>query len=67
MSNGLLLDTNIISIFSPDQKEKPSDAVKAWFHEQGEADMLYLPAMTLAEIEKGMRSLHRRGGVGRSA
>lgn len=66
MSNGLLIDTNIISLFSPDQKEKPSDAVKAWFHEQGAADALYLSAMTVAEIEKGMRSLHRRGGIERA-
>lgn len=66
MSNGLLIDTNIISLFSPDQKEKPSDAVKVWFHEQGAADSLYLSAMTIAEIEKGMRSLHRRGGIERA-
>lgn len=66
MSNGLLIDTNIISLFSPDQKEKPSDAVKGWFHEQGAADTLYLSAMTIAEIEKGMRSLHRRGGIERA-
>lgn len=66
MSNGLLIDTNIISLFSPDQKEKPSDAVKAWFHEQGAADALYLSAITIAEIEKGMRSLHRRGGIERA-
>lgn len=63
MSNGLLLDTNIISIFSPDQKEKPSEEIRTWFREQGEADILYLSAMTIAEIERGMRSLHRRGGT----
>ena len=66
MSNGLLVDTNIISMLSPDRKEQPSDAVKAWFHEQGEADALYLSAITIAEIEKGMRSLHRRGGIARA-
>lgn len=66
MSNGLLIDTNIISLFSPDQTLTPSDAVKGWFHEQGAADALYLSTMTIAEIEKGMRSLHRRGGIERA-
>lgn len=66
MNNGFLLDTNIISRFSPDQKEKPSEALRAWFHEQGEANALYMSAMTVAEIERGMRSLHRRGGVDRA-
>ncbi|WP_244915069.1 type II toxin-antitoxin system VapC family toxin [Rhizobium sullae] len=66
MNNGLLLETTIISKFSPDKNEKPSDAVKAWFHEQGEADALYLSAITIAEVEKGMRSLHRRGVIERA-
>ena len=65
MSSGFLLDTNIISKFAPG-KTTPSDTVKAWFHEQGEADALYLSAMTISEIEKGMRSLHRRGGADRA-
>ena len=66
MNSGLLLDTNIISLFSPDRKEKPSDAIRAWLHGQGEADRLYLSAITIAEIEKGMRSLYRRGGIERA-
>jgi predicted nucleic acid-binding protein len=65
LSSGFLLDTNIISKFAPD-KTAPSDAVRAWFHQQGEADVLYLSAMTISEIEKGMRSLHRRGGFDRA-
>lgn len=60
-----LLDTNIISKFAPD-KAPPSEAVRAWFHEQGEADALFLSAMSVSEIEKGMRNLHRRGGVERA-
>lgn len=66
MSSGLLIDTNIISLFSPDRKQTPSAAVKDWFHAQGEADALFLSVITLAEIEKGMRSLHRRGGIQRA-
>jgi predicted nucleic acid-binding protein len=60
-----LLDTNIISKFAPG-KVPPSDPVRAWFHEQGEADSLFLSALSVAEIEKGMRSLHRRGGIERA-
>ncbi|MBY5912817.1 plasmid stabilization protein [Rhizobium leguminosarum bv. trifolii] len=60
-----LLDTNIISKFAPG-KASPSDPVRAWFREQGEADALFLSALSIAEIEKGMRSLHRRGGIERA-
>ena len=66
MSNGFLLDTNIISKFAPG-KSAPSTEVRAWFHEQGENDSLYLSAMTIAEIEQGLRSLHRRGAVERAS
>ncbi len=60
-----LLDTNIISTFAPD-RPGPSDEVRNWLHIQGEADALFLSAMTISEIEKGLRSLHRRGGVERA-
>ncbi|CAK06607.1 type II toxin-antitoxin system VapC family toxin [Rhizobium leguminosarum] len=60
-----LLDTNIISKLAPG-KAPASDPVQAWFHEQGEADSLFLSALSVAEIEKGMRSLHRRGGIERA-
>ncbi|MEB3045887.1 type II toxin-antitoxin system VapC family toxin [Rhizobium mulingense] len=60
-----LLDTNIISKFAPG-KVAPSDPVRTWFHEQGQAEALFLSALSVAEIEKGMRSLHRRGGIARA-
>jgi toxin FitB len=60
-----LLDTNIISKFAPD-KTPPSPEVRDWFHQQGEADGLFLSAMTVAEVERGLRSLHRRGGFERA-
>ncbi len=63
--SGYLLDTNIISKIAPD-RILPTRQVRAWFHEQGEADALFLSAITISEIEKGMRSLHRRGGVVRA-
>jgi toxin FitB len=62
---GYLLDTNIISKFAPDSAP-PSKAVKDWFHDEGEAQTLYLSVLSLAEIERGLRSLHRRGGTERA-
>lgn len=64
MNNGFLIDTNIISLFSPDRKQVPSEVVKVWFRDQSE--LLYVSAITLAGIEKGLRRLHRRGGVERA-
>lgn len=64
MSNGFLIDTNIISLFSPDRKQAPSEAMRMWFRNEGEG--LYVSAITLAEIEKGLRRLHRRGGFERA-
>ena len=62
---GYLLDTNIISKFAPD-RTPPSDPVRAWFHAHGEADALFLSAMSIAEVENGMRKLYRRGGTERA-
>ncbi|MCD2176600.1 type II toxin-antitoxin system VapC family toxin [Rhizobium sp. C1] len=66
MTDGFLLDTNIISIFSPDRKVPVPQRARQWMHAQGEAGTLYLSAITIAEIEKGLRGLHRRGGVERA-
>ncbi|SMC64352.1 type II toxin-antitoxin system VapC family toxin [Rhizobium sp. RU36D] len=64
MSSGFLIDTNIISLFSPDRKHAPSEATRTWFREQ--AELLYISALTLAEVERGLRKLHRRGAVDRA-
>lgn len=66
LTDGFLLDTNIISIFSPDRKIPVPGSAREWMHEQGEAGTLHLSAVTIAEIEKGLRRLHRRGGVERA-
>lgn len=66
MNNGLLLDTNIISRFSPDRKEKSSEGLRKWLHIRAEAGTLYLSAITISEIERGMRKLHRSGGMKRA-
>jgi predicted nucleic acid-binding protein len=62
---GYLLDTNIISKLAPG-KAPASEAGRAWFHEQGEAGTLFLSALSIAEIERGARSLYRRGGIERA-
>lgn len=64
MSSGFLVDTNIISLFSPDREQAPAEARRIWFREQ--SDVLYVSAISLAEIEKGLRRLHRRGGIDRA-
>lgn len=64
LSSGYLIDTNIISLLSPDRKQAPSEATRTWFRDQG--DVLYVSTITLAEIEKGLRRLHRRGGIDRA-
>ncbi len=64
LSSGFLIDTNIISLFSPDRKQAPSEGMGMWFRERGDA--IYLSTITLAEIEKGLRRLHRRGGLERA-
>lgn len=64
--SGYLLDTNVISKFAPD-KPAPPVALTGWMREQGAADRLFLSAMTIAEIEKGIRNLERRGASEKSA
>lgn len=64
--SGYLLDTNVISKFAPD-KPAPPIALVQWMRVQGAADTLFLSAMTIAEIEKGIRNLQRRGSSEKSA
>ena len=63
--SGYLLDTNVVSKFAPG-KPALSEDLKEWMRVQGAADALFLSAMTIAEIEKGIRSLQRRGATDKS-
>jgi len=63
--NGYLLDTNIISKFAPG-KPHPDEGFAEWMRDKGSSGELYLSAMTIAEIEKGVRKLNRAGGVERA-
>ncbi|WP_245304079.1 type II toxin-antitoxin system VapC family toxin [Hoeflea olei] len=60
-----MLDTNIISRLAPG-KPAVEAGFEAWIREKGVAGNLYLSAMTVAEIERGVRKLHRAGGVDRA-
>lgn len=60
-----LLDTSVLSAFAPERKTV-SREISEWMTQQGEAQTLYISAITVAEIEKGIRKLHRAGGRARA-
>lgn len=64
--NGFLLDTNIISMFSP-SKTAATPVFAEWLEEQEKLKAIYLSAMTIHEIEKGVRLLEARGATSKAA
>lgn len=64
--SGFLLDTNAISMFSP-SKASASEAFTAWMVEQEQANGIYLSAVTVHEIEKGVSILEHRGATAKAA
>ena len=58
--SGFLLDTNAISMFAP-LRMKPSSTFSAWMDDQEKSNGIYLSAVTIHEIEKGIRMLEHRG------
>jgi len=58
--SGFLLDTNAISVFAPSRTE-PSEAFAAWMDEQERLNSIYLSAITVHEIQKGIKILEHRG------
>lgn len=63
--SGFLLDTSILSAFSPEKKIVSEDLAN-WMAQQGEAGTLFIPSIAIAEIEKGIRKLLRAGGSARA-
>ena len=63
--SGYLLDTTIISKCAPG-KPHLDERYAEWMREKGASGELYVSAMTIAEIEKGVRKLTRAGGVERA-
>ena len=54
-----LLDTNAISMFAP-SKASASNTFAEWVDEQDRQDAVYLSALTIHEIEKGVRLLEAK-------
>ncbi len=63
---GFLLDTNAVSMFSP-SKAGTSPAFASWVDEQEKLETIYLSAVTVHEIEKGVRLLEARGATSKVA
>ncbi|HTO32915.1 MAG TPA: type II toxin-antitoxin system VapC family toxin [Pararhizobium sp.] len=63
--SGFLLDTNAISAFAPARAE-PSPAFAAWLDEQERANNIFLSAVTVHELEKGIRMLMHRGATAKA-
>ncbi len=60
--SGFLLDTNVISLVSPSRHHK-SAIFTAWLEEQEKISSLYLSAMTVQEISRGIHLLRAKGAT----
>ena len=60
-----LVDTSTLSVFAPG-RPRVSGETTDWMKSRGDAGLLRLSVITVAEIERGIRSLHRRGGTERA-
>ena len=63
MTSTYLLDTSVVSLLAPDKPPQAKDFAN-WLREHESA--LYVSAITVAEIEQGVRKLYRAGGVERA-
>ncbi|MBP2560445.1 putative nucleic acid-binding protein [Neorhizobium galegae] len=63
---GFLLDTNAVSMFSP-SRAGTSSAFASWVEEQEKLETVYLSAVTIHEIEKGVRLLEAKGATSKAA
>ena len=61
---GYLMDTSIVSAFAPGKPPLPEDAA-AWMHSN--ADLMFVPALAIQELRKGITKLARLGGHERAA
>ncbi len=63
MSKGYLLDTSVLSMLAPGRTGL-DPSLADWLRRHG--DSLYLSAVTIAEIEQGIRKLRRGGATERA-
>jgi predicted nucleic acid-binding protein len=64
--SGYLLDTNVISMFSPSRATATPEFAD-WLEEQEQLSAVYLSAVTVHEIEKGVHLLETRGAKAKAA
>ena len=64
--SGFLLDTNVISMLSPSRADASKTLID-WAEDQDSQDQLYLSAVTIHEIEKGIASLESKGASAKAA
>jgi predicted nucleic acid-binding protein len=62
---GYLLDTNAVSMFSP-LKAGTSSGFAGWVEAQEKRETIYLSAVTIHEIEKGIRLLESKGATSKA-
>lgn len=63
MKAGFLLDTSVVSLLAPG-KSGADPALADWL--RARSDALHIATVTVAEIEQGIRKLHRTGGAARA-
>jgi predicted nucleic acid-binding protein len=64
--SGFVLDTNVVSIFSPLKNANVSKVFSDWRDEQARANTIYLSAVTIHEIEKGVQLLLHKGATSKA-
>jgi predicted nucleic acid-binding protein len=64
--SGFLLDTNVISTLSPRKAEVWQDFIR-WVEAKDAEGRVYLSAVTVHEIEKGIELLEHKGASSRAA
>lgn len=60
--SGFLLDTDVLSLLSPGRANVPA-GFEAWVEAQEQAGQIYLSAVSIHEIEKGIRLLEAKGAA----
>ena len=60
--SGYLLDTDVLSLLSPGRVNVP-EGFAVWVEAQERAEQIYLSAVSIHEIEKGIRRLEAKGNV----
>jgi predicted nucleic acid-binding protein len=63
--SGFLLDTNVISMLSP-SKSEASARFLDWLARMDDAGRVFLSAVTIQEIEKGIALLEHKGAVAKA-